>query len=87
MASAETTPDNYDYLWEDGMEKKVKTFRQRGTSGDAMLFEIDHEQNIIRVVDSMKGTTYAKLAECLEDEPRYVLYIHTVTAADGVVKV
>ena len=34
--SADQTHKEYAYRFEEGMEKAIKTFRQRGTGGDAV---------------------------------------------------
>lgn len=75
----------YAYKFEAGMEKVIKTFRQRGTGGDALLVKIDHGKDELQLEENLHGTTVEALAERLEDcnEPRYVLFIHKLTHSDG----
>ena len=79
--------DDFSYSFEPGMEQKVKTFRQRGTGGDAIIMRIDHEGGKIVIDESFKGLAGVEaLAEKIEDfetEPRYCLYIHQVKHRDG----
>ena len=39
----------------EGMEKKVKAFRQRGTGGDALFIKINHELNQVLIEEECKG--------------------------------
>ena len=69
------------------MERAIKTFRQRGTGGDAIIMRIDHEGGQILIDEYCKGLAGVEaLAEKIEDfetEPRYCLYIHQVKHRDG----
>lgn len=77
--------DEYAYEFEEGMEKKIKTFRQRGNGGDAFVIKIDHDNNMLRIEEEFKKLeSIEAFAEKLEEnEPRYLLYIHTVKHSDG----
>jgi len=77
--------DDFAYSFEEGMEKKVKAFRQRGTGGDALIIKIDHAANELRIDEQFKGLGSAEaFAEKLDEtEPRYLLYIHKVVHNDG----
>jgi len=79
------THKEYAYKFEAGMERAIKTFRQRGTGGDALVVKIDHEQDELQLEENLRGTTVEAMAERLEDcnEPRYVLFIHKLTHTDG----
>lgn len=84
--AARTSSDDTPYTWEDGMEKRMKAFRQRGGRGDTLIIKIDHENNMLHVEQSIKGMELADLAERLDDyqySPRYVLYIHQHKHPDG----
>jgi len=76
---------DFAYAFEEGMEAKVKAFRQRGTGGDAIIMRIDHEQGMVLIQEEFKKLDDVEaLAEKLEDvEPRYCLYIHKVAHRDG----
>ena len=39
------------------MERAIKTFRQRGTGGDALVVKIDHEQDELQLEENLRGTT------------------------------
>lgn len=81
-----TSADDARYTWEDGMEKRVKAFRQRGGRGDTLVIKIDHANNMLQVEQSVKGMELEDLAEGLDDcqsSPRYVLYIHEHKHPDG----
>ena len=79
--------DDFAYQFEDGMEAKVKAFRQRGQGGDCIIMRIDHEEGLLLIDEYCKGLPNLEaLAEKLEDtnlEARYVLYIHKVCHSDG----
>ena len=79
--------DDFAYAFEPGMEAKIKTFRQRGQGGDAIIMRIDHEQGQLLIHEQCKALAGVEaLAEKLEDEasePRFVLYIHKVAHRDG----
>ena len=77
--------EDFSYAFEEGMEAKIKTFRQRGQGGDAMVIKIDHEANEVRIEENRKALQDLEaLADLLEDnEPRYLLYIHKVAHSDG----
>ena len=78
--------DDFAYKFEDGMEAKVKAFRQRGQGGDAIIMRIDHERGLVLIDEQCKGLPNVEaLAEKFEDvsEPRYLLYIHKVAHSDG----
>ena len=77
--------EDFSYAFEEGMEGKIKTFRQRGQGGDAMVIKIDHENNKLLIEEHRKGLPDLEaLADLLEDnEPRYLLYIHKVAHSDG----
>jgi hypothetical protein len=81
-----TSSDDTLYTWEDGMDKRIKTFRQRGGRGDALIIKIDQENSMLKVEESVKSMELEDLAERLDDDqssPRYVLYIHERKHADG----
>lgn len=80
--------DDFAYAWEDGMDRAVKLFRQRGARGDTLVLKIDHDRNELQVDWSAKGLALADLAEKLDEygavcAPRYVLYLHEHKHADG----
>lgn len=77
--------DDKPYTWEEGMEKRVRMFRQIGTSGDTLIIKLDKELNMLQIEESIKGISVEDLAEQLEgvSSPRYVLYIHEHKHADG----
>ena len=74
-----------DYKLEEGLDKKVKTFRERGTGGHVMVLKIDNGKGEIQEVETMTGKSPADMAEYFDEsnEPRYMLYIHTLKHADG----
>lgn len=79
-----------EYKFAENLPAKVKKFRQRGKGGDTMIFKIDHEKEEIQEdsdndISSAHDVSLEALSEALEEaaEPRYVLYIHTQTHADG----
>jgi hypothetical protein len=84
-AVVRSNADEYRYTFEEGMEKKIQTFRQRGNGGDAFVIKIDHEHNMLRIEEEYKKLpSLEAFAEKLEDtEPRYLLFIHTVKHSDG----
>tara|TARA_B110001452_G_scaffold181280_1_gene152215 strand:- start:2189 stop:2875 length:687 start_codon:yes stop_codon:yes gene_type:complete len=59
-----------EYKFEEGMEKAVKTFRQRGTGGDALLIKIDHEADLLRVDEQFKGKSVEDMGEYLQEQSR-----------------
>jgi len=79
--------DDFTYAFEEGMEAKVKAFRQRGQGGDALLMRIDHDAGVLLIDEACKQLPSVEaLAEKLEDaetEPRFLLYIHKVAHSDG----
>jgi len=80
--------EDFSYSFEPGMEGKVKAFRQRGQGGDALIIKIDHEQGLMQIEETFKGSTIEAIAERLEDfelaaTPRYLLYIHKFAHRDG----
>jgi hypothetical protein len=81
--------DDFSYKFAEGMEKKVKLFRQRGRGGDGFLIRIDHQRNEVCIEEEFKSlASLEELVERLEDaeasgKPRYVLYIHEVKHSDG----
>jgi len=85
MVAPKSNVDEYAYDFEEGMEKKIKTFRQRGNGGDAFIIKIDHENNTLRIEEEFKKLESVEaLAEQLDEvEPRYLLYIHTLRHSDG----
>ena len=76
-ALTKVTSDDFSYGFEEGMEAKIKAFRQRGRGGDAMIIAIDHEENTLTIEETLKGSNLEELADKLSDtDPRYLLYIH-----------
>lgn len=57
-----------EYKFEEGMEKAVKTFRQRGTGGDALLIKIDHEADLLRIDEQFKGKSVEDMGEYLQEQ-------------------
>ena len=74
-----------DYQLEEGLDKKFKNFSMKGTGGHAMILKIDNGKDEIQEVETMTGKSTADMAEYFDEsnEPRYMLYIHTVKHADG----
>ena len=72
--------DDFAYVLEEGMDKKLKAFRQRGQGGDALIIRIDHDANELKIDEEFKGLPSCEaFAEKLDEtEPRYLLYIHKV---------
>jgi len=75
--------EDFAYNLQDGMGAKVKKFRQRGTGGDALIIKIEHDLNELQIEHEMTGISVEDVAEHLDVEPRYVLYIHKVAHRDG----
>jgi len=79
--------EDFSYDFEEGMEAKVKAFRQRGGGGDAMLIKIDHAKDELQIEEHRKAMLDLEdVRELLEDnsaEPRFLLYIHKVSHSDG----
>jgi DNA repair exonuclease SbcCD ATPase subunit len=80
--------DDFAYNHAEGMDQRLKKFRQRGTGGDTLFIRIHHDANELQIEEDCPGLSLEDLVENLEDyaaqaAPRYVLHIHKKTHPDG----
>lgn len=75
---------DFAYKFAEGMEKTIKTFRQRGGGGDTLVLRIEHERDMIEFDEQLKKASLDDIQELLDEtEPRYILHIHEVGHRDG----
>ena len=75
---------DFAYKFAEGMEKTIKTFRQRGGGGDTLVLRIEHERDMIEFDEQLKKASLDDIQELLDEtEPRYILHIHEVDHRDG----
>ena len=63
---------DFAYKFAEGMEKTIKTFRQRGGGGDTLVLRIEHERDMIEFDEQLKKASLDDIQELLDEtEPRY----------------
>jgi hypothetical protein len=83
-AQADDKFENRQYAFEDGLAKRLATFKRASKGNSALVLRIDHQAGEIKLQGDYTETKLDAIAEDLsESRPAYILYILHWKRDDG----